>query len=84
MQTSRTLYDYVSKRKIKCGFRATFTTGLFRNIDWYIDSEASVQFTAREYWLLNQRCPDLPEIIVANKMKLVGKPAVDIEMKLRK
>lgn len=63
------------------GFSAVFTTGDFKDTDWYVDSGAGVHLTASKQWLKNQRNPDLPEIVVANKSKIAVECAGDVEIK---
>lgn len=75
---------YMSKcpnNKLDTGLSAVFTTGKFKNTDWYIDSGASVHLTAKKEWLTNERKPDLLEIMVANKTKIPVECAGDVQIK---
>lgn len=67
--------------KSKGGFNAVFTTGQFKNSDWYVDSGASVHLTANQQWLKNEREAKLTEIIVANKAKIPVSCEGDVEIK---
>ncbi|KAJ8930120.1 hypothetical protein NQ314_017110 [Rhamnusium bicolor] len=53
----------------------------FKTTDWYVDSGASIHLTARKEWLQNERTPDLPEIVVANKTKISVESAGDVQLK---
>lgn len=59
---------------------AVFVNGQFESNDWYLDSGASMHLTARNEWLVNQREPDLTEIICANKARLPVKCTGDVEL----
>lgn len=63
------------------GFSAVFTTGNFKETDWYVDSGASVHLTASKQWLMNTRNPDLSEIVVANKSTIKVDCAGDVEIR---
>ena len=67
--------------KSESGFGAVFTTGQFKNTDWYVDSGASVHLTTRNEWLVNKRCPDMSIILVANNSKISVKNAGDMYIK---
>ena len=56
--------------KSDSGFSAVFTTGEFKNTDWYVDSGASVHLTTNKQWLVSRRKPDLSHIIVAHNCKI--------------
>ncbi|XP_056644178.1 uncharacterized protein LOC130450038 [Diorhabda sublineata] len=62
------------------GLSAVFTTGDFKDTDWYVDSGVSMYLTASKQWLKDQRNPDLPEIVVANKSKIKVECAGNVEM----
>lgn len=77
---------YMSKcpnNKSNGSFSAVFTTGEFKDTDWYVDSGASVHLTANKQWLVNTRNPDLSQITVANRSKIDVECAGDVQIKTR-
>lgn len=78
-QTGHFMSNCPNKKQVYA-LSAVFVNGQFENSDWYVDSGASTHLTARSEWLVNEREPDLAEIICANKARLPVKCTGDVKL----
>lgn len=67
-------------RKQTNAFSAVFLTGSFSEMDWYVDSGASVHLTANKNWLSNVIEETNQEILVANKTTVPVQCSGDVQI----